>query len=213
MSPSLSTITTLVDDLSPVKPLSTINGLVNSLAAAALSVTCVIGSLGIREGIANGDFNPVHLIGAGQFLIMGLITSTMVIAMGRPYIGIRHGNVLWLGAPLTLLPTIAIVTQLFDHGDALSGHSVEAGILCLLRGSAFSVFVFASLVWWLRQGAPTMPNRAGWLSGLAAGSFGIFALSLHCGSNEITHIGIWHSAAVLGMACVGRLVVPPLVHW
>lgn len=213
MPPSPSKITTLVDNLSPVKPISAVNGLVYFMIAATLSVTCAIWFLGMREGMANGDFNPVHLIGAGQFLIVGLITSTMVLAMGRPHVGNPHGNVLWLGAPAILLPVTAMVTHLFHHGDALSGPSVEAGILCVLRGGAFSVFVFASLVRWLRQGAPTMPDRAGWLTGVAAGSFGIFAISLHCASNEITHIGIWHSAAVLGMACVGRLVVPPLVRW
>ncbi|MCR9180892.1 MAG: DUF1109 domain-containing protein, partial [Erythrobacteraceae bacterium] len=76
-----------------------------------------------------------------------------------------------------------------------------------------SLLVFAILVGWLRKGAPTSPDRAGLLTGIAAGSLGIFAFSLHCADNDIVHIGLWHSAVVLLMAGLGRAVVPPLVRW
>jgi hypothetical protein len=41
----------------------------------------------------------------------------------------------------------------------------------------------------------------------------VFAASLHCGDNDIVHIGLWHSAAVVVMALTGRVLVPRLIRW
>jgi hypothetical protein len=73
--------------------------------------------------------------------------------------------------------------------------------------------VFAVLVSWLRKGAPTAPDRAGLVVGIAAGSFGAFAFGLHCPDNNIVHVGVWHSAVVLAMGGLGRAIVPSLVRW
>ena len=66
---------------------------------------------------------------------------------------------------------------------------------------------------WLRRGASTALNRAGWLVGLASGSFGAFAYSLHCPSNSIYYVGIFYSAVVAISAAVGRLIVPAAIRW
>jgi hypothetical protein len=69
------------------------------------------------------------------------------------------------------------------------------------------------LVMWLRRGAPTSPERAGLVAGVAAGASGIFAFSLHCQIDDIVHLGLSHSAVVAAMALVGRALVPRLVRW
>ena len=71
----------------------------------------------------------------------------------------------------------------------------------------------AVLVAWLRRGAPTSPERAGWITGIAAGSLGMFAFSLYCPDDSIYHIGLWHSASVIVAALLGRLIVPRLIRW
>jgi hypothetical protein len=80
-------------------------------------------------------------------------------------------------------------------------------------GGTASLLVFAMLTLWLRRGAPTDPDRAGLVAGVAAGAFGIFGFSLHCPDNDIVHIGLWHSAVVLAMARLGRAMVPRLIRW
>jgi hypothetical protein len=87
------------------------------------------------------------------------------------------------------------------------------GAECFAVGCGSSLLVLGLLVMWLRRGAPTSPERAGLVAGVAAGAFGIFAFSLHCPFNDIVHIGLWHSAVVVIMAAVGRAVVPPLIKW
>jgi hypothetical protein len=78
-----------------------------------------------------------------------------------------------------------------------------------LSGSATAV----PMVLWLRRGAPTSPERAGWLTGVAAGGLGAFAYSLHCPFNDVVYIGLWYSLAVGLCAVLGRLVVPRLIRW
>lgn len=64
------------------------------------------------------------------------------------------------------------------------------------------------LVLSLRRSAPTSPEHAGLLTGIA----GSFASSFHCPFNDIYHIGLWHSLAVVVSAAIGPVVVPYLIR-
>jgi len=206
-------IANLVGDLQPVRPLSFARGLGYALVAAAVSALAVVAVFGLRPDLAAGRFDPVFLIATGLFLVLGIAAAVTVIVMSRPQIGNEHGGWVWAAAMVALLPVAAMIVSL-GGGTAISSHeSVTHGLECLIIGGGSSLLVFAILVGWLRKGAPTAPDRAGLLSGIAAGSLGIFAFSLHCADNDIVHIGLWHSAVVLLMAGLGRVAVPPLVRW
>jgi hypothetical protein len=206
-------IANLVGDLKPVKPLSFAEGLGYSLAAAAVSALMVIMVFGMRADLMAGQFDPVFLIATGLFLVLGIAAAVTVIVMSRPQVGSDHGGWIWAAAMVALLPVAAMIVSLGSGRAMLSGDSLTHGLECLIIGGGASLLVFAILVGWLRKGAPTSPDRAGLLTGIAAGSLGIFAFSLHCADNDIVHIGLWHSAVVLLMAGLGRAVVPPLVRW
>ena len=59
----------------------------------------------------------------------------------------------------------------------------------------------------------TAPERAGWLTGVAAGSFGTFAFSLHCPVTNIWYIGFWYALTVGVAALIGRILVPRFIRW
>jgi hypothetical protein len=136
-----------------------------------------------------------------------------VVVMSRPSVGADHSGWTWAAAMAALLPAAGLIVGLTGGRDLLSAHSTVHGLDCFVKGGAASFAAFGLLVWWLRKGAPTAPDRAGLIAGIAAGSFGIFGFSLACPVNDIVHIGVWHSAVVLMMAGLGRAVVPPLVRW
>lgn len=206
-------IAELVGDLQPIRPLSFGRGLSFALIAAALTALAVVGVFGARPDLAAGRVDPVHLIASGLFLVLGVAATVTVMIMSRPQVGTDHGGWIWAAAMVALLPIASLIVS-FDGGNAIfSRESINNGLECLTIGSGASVLVFAMLVWWLRKGAPTSPERAGLLSGIAAGSLGIFAFSFNCADNDIVHIGLWHSAAVALMAAIGRWLVPPLVRW
>ena len=178
-----------------------------------MATLAVVALFGIRAELMVGRFDPVHLIATGLFLLLGVATAVTVIVMSRPQIGNEHGGWIWAAAMVALLPVAAMTVSLTGGSEMLSRKSVAHGLECLMVGGGASLLVFGILIVWLRKGAPTAPDRAGLLTGVAAGSLGIFAFSLHCADNDIVHIGLWHSAVVLLMAGLGRALVPPLVRW
>lgn len=212
-NPSDTLIASLVGDLQPVKPLSFARGMGYALTATVISALAVVVAFGIRPDLTVGRFDPVYLIASGLFLMLGIAAAVTVIVMSRPQVGNDHGGWLWAAAMVALLPVAAMIVSFSGESEALSQESVAHGLECLIVGAGSSLLVFAILVGWLRKGAPTAPDRAGLLTGVAAGSLGMFAFSLHCADNSIVHIGLWHSAVVLLMAGLGRAVVPRLVRW
>lgn len=212
-NPSDTLIANLVGDLQPVKPLSFARGLAYALAAAAGSALAVVAVFGMRADLIAGRFDPVHLIATGLFLMLGIAAAVTVIVMSRPQIGNDHTGWIWAAAMVALLPVAAMIVSLGGGSAILSAQNIVHGLECLIIGGGSSLLVLVILVGWLRKGAPTAPDRAGLLAGVAAGSIGIFAFSLHCADNDIAHIGLWHSGVVLMMAGLGRALVPPLVRW
>jgi hypothetical protein len=206
-------IAELVGELQPVRPLRLGEGVALALAAAAVSAGVVIGLFGMRTDWLAGRVDPMGLVATGMFLGLALAGIVTVVIMSRPQVGSDHGGWRWAAGMAGLLPVAGLIVALGRQGEALSVEAMEHGIECFAIGSAASLLVFAMLVMWLRRGAPTSPERAGLVAGVAAGASGIFAFSLHCPIDDIVHIGLSHSAVVAAMALVGRALVPRLVRW
>jgi len=206
-------IATLVADLEPVRPLGFAEGLAWALGAAGVTVAAVVGLFGLRPQLAAGVIEPLHLIACGLFLGLAVAASVTVVGMSRPQIGNDHEGWRWAAGMAALLPLAGVVVAISRGRDGLAPESLRHGAECFAIAGLASLLVFALLVGWLRRGAPTAPDRAGMLAGVAAGSFGILAFSLHCPIDDIAHVGIWHSAVVLAVGAAGRLAVPRLIRW
>lgn len=206
-------IAQLVEGLEPVQPLRFGTGMALALAAATVSAVMVIAMFGLRADLAAGQFDPMHIVSTGLFLGLGLAASVTVIVMSRPLVGSDHSGWRWAAGMAALLPLAALIVGLSRGEGAELITPADHGMQCFIVGGAASLLVFAALVAWLRRGAPTAPDRAGLVAGIAAGAFGTFAFALHCPDNDIVHIGLWHSAPVFAMAGLGRAVVPSLIRW
>lgn len=206
-------ISQLVGELAPVRPVRSAAGFAAALGCVALMLAVVVLLIGVRSDVLAGSLNPVFVLAVGLFFLLGLASAAAVIVMNRPRVGSDHGGWKWAAAMAGLLPLAALASGVSRASTAFSGLAVEHGLDCLAMGSVLGLLTFGTLIWWLRRGAPTFPERAGLLTGIAAGSFGIFAFSFHCAYNDIVHIGLWHSLVVLLGAGAGRLVVPPLIRW
>lgn len=208
-----SLIAELVDGLEPIRPMRLSQGIAVSLGALAMTLGAVAVIAGMRPDVTSALVQPVFLLATGLFLILGLAASATVIVMSRPRVGSDHSGWVWAAAMVALLPAAAAVRSLGSGTSAFAVSTPAHGLDCLAAASAFGLFTFAGLTWWLRRGAPTSPERAGLVAGIAAGSFGIFAYSFHCTYSDIVHIGLWHSAVVALCAIIGRLTIPHFVRW
>lgn len=211
--PKTTLIDKLVDDLSPARRLSLHEGLLATLAALVFTVMIAVLGIGLRSDLSAGHLEPMFLLSSGLFLMLAAAASYTVIEMSRPYVGGHRDGWVWAVAMTGLLPVSATIVGVaaWWHGDGLLVAS--DGWKCSAMGIMLGIGTAAALTIWLRRGAPTSPERAGLLTGLAAGSIGIFAFSLHCPHNDISHIGIWHGLTVGISALIGKLVVPLVIRW
>lgn len=206
-------IAELVGDLKPVRPMKFSSGMALALGGLSVTVTLVGLLFGIRPDVLVGDFDPVFVLATGLFFLLGLAATVTAIVMSRPRVGSDHSGWKWAAAMAALLPLAALVSGAGRANFGVTGIEAANGFKCLVAGSGLGLLTFATLVMWLRRGAPTSPERAGLLAGIAAGSFGIFAFSFHCAYNDIVHIGLWHGGVVAVSALLGRIAVPRLIRW
>ena len=212
-----NTIESLVADLAPVRRVRARSGLMAVLGATALAILAVFTMFGFRPDIVAGEPHPMVMMRGGMLALLGLAATVAAIAAARPAVGQGQNGWLWALAAAALAPITAIVLFVWHM---MSGLPFGTGAMdfhyapyCVGTSLSSALLIGAALTLWLRGGAPTALNRAGWLVGLAAGGFGTFAYSLHCPSESIYYIGLWYTVSVTLCATIGRLIVPPLIRW
>ena len=211
------TIDALVADLKPVKPISPRHGASVTLAATMLALIGVFAIYGFRPDILAIVPDPIVVIRAGLLVLLGLATTIATTQAARPSIGPSQNGWLWALAATLMLP-FAMVLIFGMHmvtGEPFKPGAMDFGYAphCLGISLTSALIIGTGLTLWLRRGAPTAIARAGWLVGLASGSLGTFAYSLHCPSNSIFYVGIFYSMAVAVSAVAGRLIVPRFIRW
>lgn len=206
--PNSNLIDSLVADLAPVGPMRPGPAIARTAGAVVASVAVIALTLGLRSHVS-----ALFLLCAGLFIVLGTAAALTVIAMARPQVGSDRTGWAWAAAMATLLPATTLVLGVPDLRSAWAESDPRGGLICLAMGLLAGLASAAVLVAWLRRGAATAPEQAGWITGIAAGSLGMFAFSLYCADDSIYHIGLWHSASVIVAALLGRLIVPRLIRW
>jgi hypothetical protein len=206
-------IANLVDDLAPVRPLHLRIGMAQATIALFAGAAGMAALFGPRADFLAGRPDPLALLSLGLFLVLALASAMAVVDMARPFVGSRRDGWVWNALMAGMLPLSALLLIVANlMRGAASGVHFD-GANCMQYGLLWGGLTAAALTLWLRRGAPAEPNRAGFLTGVAAGSAGIFAVSLYCPHNEVIHIGLWHGATVAIAGVIGRLIVPRLVRW
>jgi hypothetical protein len=205
-------LSALIDDLEPVKPVRKAVPLALSAAITLAAIGIIIWFQGMRADVLAGHPDEMFLIRSGVLLLLGGATAHAVTSMASPAVGRGQNGWQMALAAAVLFPLSAlIVAATGDVGPALS--AMNSGLRCMGYSLIGGLATAVPMVLMLRKGAPTSPERAGWLTGIAAGGLGAFAYNLHCPFNNVVYIGLWYSLAVGICAGVGRLIVPKLIRW
>lgn len=202
----------LADDLEPVRVMKTRDGLLLVALAVLATVLLVMWFHGLWMTGLTGGGAPIYYIANGLILLVGLASTTSVIALARPHVGSQHDGPRWAMAMLGVIPLVAIVT-LSLKAQLGTEVSDPIGLKCFTNSILASGLTLVALVLWLRRGAPVSLQTAGLQTGVAAGALGSVAYGLTCPLDTLGHIGIFHIAPIALSGLVGRFVVPKLVRW
>lgn len=205
-------LASLVDDLSPVRPLNARQGLLWPLAVAFVAIIAIMSLIGARADLIAGTPHPMFLLRSGILLLLGVVSAGAAASLASPSVGnVPSAWKMALAAACTF-PISALVVSLTGGAIGLT-ERISDGLSCLSWSICVAAMISVPLVLFLRSGAPVQTNRAGLLVGLSGGALGAFTFNFHCPYNDIAYIGLWYSLAVGACAVVGRLVVPHLIKW
>lgn len=211
-------IAAMAEDLTPVKRLRVLDGAaLIAFATGVAGIACVM-VFGFWTGIVTGQASAFFWITNGLLLLLGGASTAALAASALPRIGSRANAPWWSAAMLGVVPLAAFITLISVEAghDHAAGAAADPGRWyweCAAYGLAAGLLVAIAAVLFLRRGAPVAIERAGWLTGLAAGSLGSVAYGITCPLDTIAHVGIVHVAPVAIAAVIARLFVPPLIRW
>lgn len=207
-----SLIDGLVEDLEPVRTLKPSSGLAVVGALTLFAVVAVAAILGVRNDLKTGIADEMFFLRSGVLLMLGIATTITVVKMARPGVGKLSRGWIWALITAALFPLTAAIMSAIQMPPLEALRPME-GLKCLIVSGIAALTIGSGLTWWLRQGAATSPERAGWLIGIASGALGAAAYNIHCPFNDIYYVGLWFTIPVIASALVGRLLVPPLIRW
>ena len=202
-----SLIEGLVEELEPVRTLKPKSGL-----AIVGIITLIAATLGVRNDLMIGMADEMFFLRSGMLLMLGIATAMTVVNMARPGVGKLSRGWIWALITAALFPLTAAIMSAINMPPVEALRPME-GLKCLTVSGIAALAIGGGLTLWLRQGAPTSPERAGWLVGIASGALGAAAYNIHCPFNDIYYVGLWFTIPVIVSAIIGRLVVPHLIRW
>ena len=210
-------IAALTADMTPVRRVRPRDGAAMIVCATlAAGIACVM-YYGFWFGAMTGEASPFYWISNGLLGVVGVASTTALVASANPRIGHRSSASQWSTAILAVLPIAAMITLIsieagHDHGMGMD----DPGLLywkCAARGLAASSVIALAGIWHLRRGAPVSLERAGWLIGLSSGALGALAYNITCPLDSLLHIGFWHVTPAFIGAIFWRFAAPPLIRW
>ena len=207
-----SLIEGLVEDLEPVRTLKPKSGLAIVGLITLIAAITVAATLGIRNDLMIGMADEMFFLRSGVLLMLGIATAMTVVNMARPGVGKLSRGWIWALFTAALFPVTAAIMSAINMPPAEALRPMQ-GLKCLIVSTMAALAIGSGLTLWLRQGAPTSPERAGWLVGIASGALGAAAYNIHCPFNDIYYVGLWFTIPVIVSAIIGRLLVPHLIRW
>lgn len=204
----------LAGELVPVRPRRLLRGGLWVAAGWIGGGALLLWIFGMRHDLAAGaPMAPLPMLAFWLIVALGVAAAWSALRMGLPGVGRDYSGWRWAGLAALALPLTAILIGLGDNQGAMEAMRPDHGMGCTIDGLVSGIGVGAALFAWLKGGAPTSPSRAGWVIGIAAGAAGAAVVALHCSSNDMIHIALWHGLAIPLWAAAGRLLLTPLLRW
>ena len=207
-------IAMLATEASATPTVSPLRRCVQATAAGiAISLALVLTLWGL-----NPELNALAQTQAFWVKVMWLLLTCtfavpVVMHLARP--GVAAGRGVW-GIAIALVGMALLALMQAATVDADTGMQLMLGSSwqeCSASIAALSMPLLATLLWMLRDMAPTRPALAGASAGLMAGALASLVYSLHCTETAYAFVAVWYVAGIAVMTGVGALLGSRLLRW
>ncbi len=166
---------------------------------------------------------PVDALGGESFGLKALaLAFTLGLVAAGAYFLVRAARpgepgrrpLVVVGLLFLAIVSAGIGALLLEHPTAWSGMIFgPQWAACLFCIPLFAIAPFASLIWALRNGAPTNLARTGAVAGLVAGALGAAVFAFHQPGDSIPFIALWYGGPIVLCALAGAILGPRLLRW
>jgi hypothetical protein len=201
-------------NIEPVKDGQVRNTLLIALAVGAAAALCLMVAIFGAPG-ESLDREYFGLTALALAFALGLVAAgaSFLIRAARPGDPGRRPLVV-IGLLFLAILSAGVVALLLTHPDAWGGMIFgPQWAACLICIPLFAIAPFASLIWALRQEAPTNLRWTGAVTGLVAGALGAAVFAFHHPGGSIPFIVLWYGGPIVVCALIGAILGPRLLRW
>jgi hypothetical protein len=180
-----------------------------SVAALALMVTALRLNPALSQELSEPMF-WVREAFCGSLGMLGLVGIARLARPGRSLGLIPVGIALPVVVMWALAAVVLITAPSPSRTHLIFGQTAR---VCPFLIAMIATPPFFALIWAIRGLAPTRLRLTGGIAGLAAGSIGALAYSLHCPELAAPFIGIWYLLGIMLCATLGVWAGPRLLRW
>jgi hypothetical protein len=192
--------------------------LVRTLGGAVLiggvaAFTAMLLALGVRSDLPEPSaltYVPLKLAFTVGTLVL---TWNALTRLARPG-GEERVSIALVALPFIAIMLLAGLSLAFapsSHWDRMVVG--ENWLECVLSIPIIAVVPFTTVIWAVRQTAPTDLVRAGALAGMVAGGVSATAYALHCTDDSLPFVALWYGGTIALCTIAGALLGPRLLRW
>jgi hypothetical protein len=170
-------------------------------------------ALGPRDDIATAAATPRFVLKVVEMVLLAATTAILALRLARPAASAR-GPAFAVSAAAILLVVAAGIELLLVPAAQWSAKLIGSNApVCLTAIPLLSLPLLASVLYALRQGAPTTPSIAGATAGVLAGAMAAVLYALHCTDDSPLFVATWYSLAIAGVTVLGWAAGQRVLRW
>ncbi|HUB63604.1 MAG TPA: NrsF family protein [Methylocella sp.] len=183
------------------------------IPGAAIAFGLYLAVLGPRPHLLGLLAEPRFLFKVCLTLLLFSLSERLVMRLAKPGTDSHSAALMVLIVPLLLVAGIAAELLLVPvdlWGQRLIGTNA---LHCLKSIPSLGLAPLAAILWFLRQGAPENPGRAGAAAGLLAGAMGAALYATHCPDDSPLFVAVWYTLAIAFLSALGAVMGRRLLRW
>ncbi len=176
------------------------------LTAIALAAAVFFLTIGLRPDIADAAQSYRFV---SKFVVTGLVAAGAIYLLdrlARPGAARPADFIVLAGAPALLVVLMAIEALLLPEQQWAMAASGKNSLICLTYVPLIGIGPLVTMIWVLRNAAPTRPGVAGAVAGIVAGGIAASFYAAHCTDDSPFFVAIWYSAAIALLAIAGSVL-------